>query len=81
MSSYSAMDLYILTRRRVKKLAMGAWIAALLTSLPGILLEGIGADPKFRVVWLNITIALGITTSILMYISISWCTLKYANEN
>ena len=71
----------ILTRSRVKKLAIGAWFAALLTSLPGILLEGIGADPKFKVVWLNITIVLGILTLILMYISISWCTLKYANEN
>ena len=55
----------ILTRSRVKKLAMGAWFAALLTTLPGILLEAIGADPKFKVVWLNIKIALGITTSIL----------------
>ena len=55
----------ILTRSRVKKLAIGAWFAALLTTLPGILLEALGADPKFEVVWLNIKIALGIATSIL----------------
>ena len=55
----------ILTRSRVNKLAIGAWFAALLTTVSGILLEALGADPKFKVVWLNIKIALGITTSIL----------------
>ena len=39
----------IVTRSRVKKLAMGAWFAALLTSLPIILLKAIGADPKVKV--------------------------------
>ena len=48
----------IVTRSRMKKLAIGAWFAALLTTLPGILLEAIGTDPKFEVVWLNIKIAL-----------------------
>ena len=56
----------IVTRSRVKKLAMGAWFAALLTSLPIILLKAIGADPKVKVMWLNITIAMGILTSILI---------------
>ena len=55
----------ILTRSRVKKLAIGAWVAALLTTLPGVLLEAFGEDPKFEVVWLNIKIALGTAVSIL----------------
>ena len=56
----------IVTRSRVKKLAIGAWFAALLTTLPGILLEAIGADPKFEVVWYNIKIALGTAALILI---------------
>ena len=50
----------------MKKLAIGAWFAALLTTLPGILLEAIGVDPKFEVVWLNIKIALGTASLILI---------------
>ena len=57
----------ILTRSRVKNLAMGAWFAALLATLPGILLEAIGADPKFEVVWLNIKVVLG-TASLMLIV-------------
>ena len=55
----------IVTRSRVKKLAIGAWFAALLTTLPGLLMVAIGADPEF--VWVqNIIIALGSAASILI---------------
>ena len=56
----------ILTRSRVKKLAIGAWFAALLTTVPGILLEALGTDPKFEVVWLNIKVVLGTAALILI---------------
>ena len=55
----------IVTRSRVKKLAIGAWFAALLTTLPIILLEAIGADPKFAFVCVNIIIVMGTAASIL----------------
>ena len=32
----------------VKNLAIGAWFAALLTTLPGILLVAIAVEPKFQ---------------------------------
>ena len=56
----------IVTRSRVKRLAIGAWIAAVLTSLPKILLAAIGADSKFQFMSVNIIIALGTAVSILI---------------
>ena len=56
----------IVTRSRVKKLAIGAWIAALLTTLPQILLVAVDTNPKFKFVWVNVIIALGSAASILI---------------
>ena len=64
----------IVTRSRVKKLAIGAWFVALLTTLPGVLLEAIGTDPKFEVVWLNIKVVSG--TAALMFIVYFYIMVK-----
>ena len=57
----------IVTRSRLRKLAIRAWFASLLTMLPSILLEAIGVDPKFvSLCFTVIVIVLGAATLILI---------------
>ena len=56
----------ILTRSRVKKLAIGAWFASLLTMLPHTVALVIDANPKFINVWFAVMVFLGAVELILI---------------
>ena len=56
----------IVTSSNLKKLATSAWFAALLTSLPFMVLEEIGVGPVVFKVWITVQFVLGVAALILI---------------
>jgi len=44
----------IVTKKRLKNLAMAAWLSALLTSVPDLLMLVVGVDSRFLAAWLTV---------------------------